>query len=492
MSPKATQQRQTKWGIGFEENVRSSLTRWGFKDVSGGPTFEIGGSGQLDAVGGIDKTLFIIDCYHPRDGAGSVRDKIRTIRGVARTVERGMRRSKKYKKYSRVQSIVAVRGQVSATDRKQAGNYPEVVLLDHQTISYYDKLATTVGPSVLWEMLGDLGIPPRRIQLRNAKLPAFRLRIGTRRMYVFAASVRDLQKIAYVSRRERGREKHYQRMLRREKIEDIKKFIDDGRRHPFFANNIIVSFDKDPKFRALKKSGSVSSGILQLPNAYRCARVIDGQHRLYGSGAAKRGSEMVVPVAALVNFSIDQEAELFLNINDKQTPIPSNLIWALETEIHPSSEMGRIGQVVVQLAEKAPMNKLVDTPGRVVEGKRPLKFGNLCESIRALHLLDERTPNTLHKRKNPLWKRSAEKTVKTTSKAIRSFWVVIANEFPDGVMQFRWSNEGGSNWHPFGRATSPIAMDSRCFLADWPTCAQTKCMESPWPRNKEDSGSFMW
>ena len=83
------------------------------------------------------------------------------------------------------------------------------------------------------------------------RLPALRVHLPKDTpAYLFWCDPNDLLKVAYVARRETGREKYYQRMLNSTRIKNIRTFISDGE---IFPNNIIVCFDKKPEFR--KKPG---------------------------------------------------------------------------------------------------------------------------------------------------------------------------------------------------------------------------------------------
>ena len=67
----------------FEERVRRLLHKMGFKDVNGGTTFKIGGM-QIDACGGHENTLLVIECYAPIKNRTSIRQKITEFKGSKR------------------------------------------------------------------------------------------------------------------------------------------------------------------------------------------------------------------------------------------------------------------------------------------------------------------------------------------------------------------------------------------------------------------------
>lgn len=62
-------------------------------------------------------------------------------------------------------------------------------------------------------------------------------------------------------------------------------------------------------------------GILYLPQLYRSAYIIDGQHRLYGYADSKHTEDNTVPVVAFVNLDKDKQVELFMEINENQKAV---------------------------------------------------------------------------------------------------------------------------------------------------------------------------
>ena len=49
-----------------------------------------------------------------------------------------------------------------------------------------------------------------------------------------------------------------------------------------------------------------------------------------------------------------KQAELFLTINKEQKPVDPNLLWDLEGEIHPATEVGIISRAVKSVGESSP------------------------------------------------------------------------------------------------------------------------------------------
>ncbi len=75
-------------------------------------------------------------------------------------------------------------------------------------------------------------------------------------------------------------------------------------------------------------------GILHLPQTYKSAFLIDGQHRIYGYTAAKSDSNHTIPVVAFHNLPVEEQAKIFVDINHTQKSVPANLLHSIMAEFH--------------------------------------------------------------------------------------------------------------------------------------------------------------
>jgi DNA sulfur modification protein DndB len=75
-------------------------------------------------------------------------------------------------------------------------------------------------------------------------------------------------------------------------------------------------------------------GWLYLPNKYKSAWVIDGQHRLYGfSNIPTSFLDNILFVVAFGRMDTQTEAELFITINHEQRSVPKSLLVALQADL---------------------------------------------------------------------------------------------------------------------------------------------------------------
>ena len=132
-------------GTQFENKVRGSLKRIGFRDVDGGNKFFIGGL-QVDAVGGWDDVLLVVEARQTSRRRASIRDSIFELRGKTSTLRNGFRNSDSYRGYRRFEFALITQGyNYSVSDRTLAEEQPRIHLIDYQALDYYQKLARVIG-----------------------------------------------------------------------------------------------------------------------------------------------------------------------------------------------------------------------------------------------------------------------------------------------------------------------------------------------------------
>lgn len=224
-------------------------------------------------------------------------------------------------------------------------------------LPYYTQLTEHLGRAArfqfLAEFLKDQPIPG----LEDVKVPATRGRLGGKQFYSFVTTPRNLLKIAFVNHRTLDDpEGHptYQRLIQKNRLREIGLFIKSG---GYFPNNLLVNFMKSPRFDILEKStaSDVHRGQLYLPNTYKSAWIIDGQHRLYGyANLDDKYLDDKLVVLAFENLKKEEEADLFVTINHEQKSVPKNLLDDLEGQLKWGSNdpSERVGALAARLSQK--------------------------------------------------------------------------------------------------------------------------------------------
>jgi len=155
------------------------------------------------------------------------------------------------------------------------------------------------------------------------------VKLGSIGAYIFVINVKDILPIYYVAvRGQTNEEGAVQRILNKRRISSIKDFVLDG--NMFFNAFILNWTDKnhDIKF---------NDEQIHIPITSNAAQVIDGQHRLEGLKAAYEEDHTVGDRKAIImltqKISTKDAANIFLNINTEQKPVPSSLVYDLFGEV---------------------------------------------------------------------------------------------------------------------------------------------------------------
>lgn len=441
-----------KLSIKFEEEVKNFLTKLCFENVDGATdSFLINGI-QVDACGGHENTLLIIECCMALElKKKSLRNKIKELRGVNNTLVEGIRKHPIYKKYEKISYVLATKNiKVRRGDIEFANSEnPRVYIWDENFRQHYLELYEIIGKYAKYNLLGEMGIRP--LVENSITVPAFMTTINGKRMYNFVIDPKDLLEISYVARRETRNERFYQRILKESRVKDITDYVDKDNILP---NNIIIAFNEDlkkfVKFHPVKNRFSltdwpymgVSYGILEFPKDYRSCWIIDGQHRLYSFVNSKKTFHM--PIVAFDNLTLEDQCRIFLDINKYQKPVPPDLVWDLNGDMIPSFEDGIISNAVKLLnSSGALFHKIFIPSSGIRKSSKLLRMAGICNTIKKTGLA---RPNTTSQVKNPYYHSDPEKTVIALYKGFDEYFEHLSNKFSDdwkrGNKGFILSNSG--------------------------------------------------
>ena len=331
-------------GQQLEDDVWTLLALMGFPEMSPGHSFAIPVSGadaqvppkQIDVVAVDEETALVVEC---KASEGPKRRSLQKELNETRALQQPIRDwiNTQYEDRRRVCFIYVTRNiRWSLPDRERAKNHQIATLHDPQ-VKYYRKLVDIIGPAARHQLQADLfeGSP---IEGLRATVPALRGTFGRKRFYQFAIEPERLLKLAYVSHRAKIDSEAvgtYQRLLKKKRLRDIAQHINET--GGVFPTNVVVNFRqaRGLRFDQSGPSGDDPTvlGTLHLPNTYKCAWIIDGQHRLYGFSLSDRVGRGKVPVLAFEGMDAAEEVKLFVEINNKQVRVPRNLLVQLEPEL---------------------------------------------------------------------------------------------------------------------------------------------------------------
>lgn len=203
-------------------------------------------------------------------------------------------------------------------------------------MSFFETFIAHIGTAGRYQFLAEFLHGQDIPNLTNVKVPAVKGSFGKDVFFSFVISARHLLKIAFVNHQAlnhpEGRPA-YQRMINRND-QGYRRFY---KKWWFFPTNILINFTEFCRFDLLPNNHNTDKNIkfgwLYLPNKYKSAWVIDGQHRLYGfSNLESKFLDRSLFVLAFEKMETKREAELFITINHERRSVPKSLLVALQAD----------------------------------------------------------------------------------------------------------------------------------------------------------------
>lgn len=245
---------------------------------------------------------------------------------------------------------------------------------NEKTVKYYGELAKHLGKSSRYQLLGNLFANTKIDGIPN-KVPAIEGKMGGLTYYSFNIEPEKLLKFGYILHRNDANADlmpTYQRLIKKNRIVKIREFVKNG---GFFPNSVVINIDQQKvKFdrASLQVDKSLSRiGVLSLPQKYRSAHIIDGQHRLYGYADTEYGSSNTIPVIAFVGLRKNDQVRLFMEINENQKTVPKNLQNTLNGNLLWESEDNNDRRKAIRLVLAQNLGEDIDSPlyDRIIIGE---------------------------------------------------------------------------------------------------------------------------
>lgn len=157
------------------------------------------------------------------------------------------------------------------------------------------------------------------------------VRQGRNAFYTLTMPADVLARTCTVSTRKEDPKTGFQRTLDEKRALEIAQYIDAGGSIP---NSIVLSAQPAANLKIIGRSKTLE--FTDAPGAFF---ILDGQHRVYGFSKAKK-KDLRVPVVIYNGLSRAQESRLFIDINTKQRPVPSQLLLDIKklADIEDSAE----------------------------------------------------------------------------------------------------------------------------------------------------------
>lgn len=423
----------------FEEKIKLFLQNLEFNDVDGARDDFLINCVQVDVCGGWENALLVIECKTKQKlGKKNLRSFISEYRGKIPLLEEGFRKHPKYSKYTFFKYIIVTKNiKVRKPDYEFANQHPSIYIWNDDFLKYYSDLYNYIKPYAKYDLLGEMRIRP--VQQQPITVPAFQIKFDNINVYNFVMNPRDLLEVAFVARREVGKERYYQRIIQRQRLLKIAKYIEGGGKFP---NNIIISFKKDlnVKFHTIKGPNysstdwpyvGISYGILEFPKDYRSCWIIDGQHRLYAFINVKKRFYFKMPIMAFEHLDVQEQCKFFLDINKNQKPVNPDLLWDLNGEMISSEKDGIISNVAKFLnnEDRGPLFYKIYYPSTGIKKKADMiKISAICIAIKKRKVVDE---FTLQNIKNPFYDKDPSSCVKKVGRSLSNYFDILKTNFPN-------------------------------------------------------------
>ena len=376
--------KEKQCGHAFEDEVWTIFYKMGFKTMNKDNKFSVlyseknNLSKQLDVVAIDDETCLLIECKEAQQygTSKSFQKDINEIssfyNGICTQI------SIKYPNL-KFKYIFATKNYIVGQQDKNRMKENCIVHFDYSAILYYKALVAHLGKAAKYQLLGQI-FAGQKITKMDLNIPAIRGKMGGLTYYSFLIAPEKLLKIGYVLHKTNANNDYedllpsYQRLIKKERLRSVQDFIDKGN---FFPNSIIISIDcKNPlTFNPVPKEYNQDDlakvGILNLPQTYQSAYIIDGQHRLYGYSESHYASTNSIPVVAFENLDKTEQLKLFMEINLNQKAVPKALRNILEIEIYYDSNDKLLAQSALlgNIAKRLGEDTNSPIKGRVIIGE---------------------------------------------------------------------------------------------------------------------------
>jgi DNA sulfur modification protein DndB len=337
---KVKMRRAKSHDVAFEDRVWATMAKLNFADLNQDRAFRLpygnqaNETQQIDVFAADDHVVLIIECKSTGTiKTDSFKKDVEAIQGSRPGL---VQRIKKRYPDHKIKFILATNNFGLTEETQERIKSADILHMDDETIDYYLSLAEHLGKAARYQLLGAL-FAGQKIPGIESTVPAIESKMGGYIYYSFAIEPARLLTLSYILHRNKANSAlmpTYQRLIKKSRLKKVTDFVDSG---GFFPNSIIINIESGRRRirfdRASMQEGESKLGLLHLPQTYRAAYVIDGQHRLYGYSGSDRAETDLIPVVAFVDLPRDEQVRLFMQINENQQAVPKNLRSTLNADL---------------------------------------------------------------------------------------------------------------------------------------------------------------
>lgn len=456
-SKKSTRLRKDKpQDEALEDEVWCLFAKMGFLEMNADRNFKIPVTGgpheippkQIDVFAIDEETVIFVECK----SAESIKKKsfqkdINELVGLKRKLMNSVIKHFNPENKLKAAWIFATRNYIWSNNDLERAKDESITVLSDDDLDYFNELVDHLGPAAKYQLLAEL-FGKTEIPGLNTTVPAVKGEMGGTTYYTFVIEPERLLKTAFICHRssmDKNTIVTYQRMLKKNRLKGIKEYIEeDG----LFPTNIVLNIvtDKQKSLRfdqaSPKDDLGAKFGTLTLPNKYKSAWIIDGQHRLYGFSGSSYSDKVKLPVIAFENMSGSDQAKMFVDINSKQVRVSTNLLTELYSDLLWDSEredeklLALISRLVLQLDRdlESPLKDKIIYSGKKRNKTRPITNTTLNTAIgKTTHLLGNVSKGSNQLYPGPLY----DKDMKTSLNRSKTVLSAYLNEFKN-TMYDHW------------------------------------------------------
>lgn len=145
---------------------------------------------------------------------------------------------------------------------------------------------------------------------------------GNAKFYSLTMPSEILAETCFVSTRDDDPVDGFQRTLDEKRAKEIAEYLDSG--SGTIPTAIVLSAQPEAELKYNRKNKTIEFNKIK-----KGFLILDGQHRVYGFSMAK--TSIRVPVIIYNGLSRKEETRLFIDINTKQRPVPTELLLDIKT-----------------------------------------------------------------------------------------------------------------------------------------------------------------
>ena len=226
-------------------------------------------------------------------------------------------------------------------------------------------------------------------------------------------------------------------MIKKSRLKNIREYIDQN---GIFPTNIVVSLEgkRHVNFEPWASDGGkevAKHGLLILTPSYRCAWIIDGQHRLFGYSGHDKAKTSHLSVLAFEGLPASKQAQLFIDINHEQKSVKRSLLQELYAELNwdAEDEDKRVSAIVSKAVQV--LNEDTESPfyGRILFADET-RTETRCITLESLfRILNQPGMFTVRKsvEYGPLWTGDNESTLKRAVQVTKGWFGFVSEAVPD-------------------------------------------------------------